>query len=387
MTRVLLVAQQLRRSVPGGIGTCVRGLVHGLEQLEVSGSAETPSGDSSVVLYAGRSASRPDPLTGLGPALRSSPLPPPLLTWLWGAGLLDVPAGFDVIHAPSIDTPPARRAPLVVTVNDLAWREVPDAFPARGRRWHEAAFRRALDRAAALVAPTVAGAEALLQAGASEGTVHVIPHGCDHLPPPDDTAAAALLQRLGVTGDFILSVGTLEPRKNLGRLMSAYQRARRVMEEPLPLVVVGPTGWGPAGWPRADGHRHQPAPGSPSSVDGAGDEEGVRMAGPVPAATLAALYRRARLLAFVPLVEGYGLPPLEAMAAGTPVLSSPVPSIGEAALEVDPYDVGAIAECLARLAGDEDLRRRLSEAGASHAAALTWLESARRHRQLWESLA
>ncbi|HXW32797.1 MAG TPA: glycosyltransferase family 1 protein, partial [Acidimicrobiales bacterium] len=187
--------------------------------------------------------------------------------------------------------------------------------------------------------------------------------------------ASALLDRLGVRGDFLLTVSTLEPRKNLDRLMDGYRRARSALGEQLPLVVVGPAGWGgrPAAGAEVDGAARAPA--------------GIVMAGAVESASLAALYRRARLLAFVPLLEGFGLPPLEAMTAGTPVVSSPVPSIGEAALVVDPRDVDAIAEGIVRLASDSELRRQLIAAGVARAASFTWAETARLHRQLWQSLA
>ncbi|HXZ61174.1 MAG TPA: glycosyltransferase family 1 protein [Acidimicrobiales bacterium] len=365
---VLLVVQQLRRSVPGGIGTYTRGLLKGLVD-------DPPAGGAAVTLFAGRPGRRPDPLEALRLPLRNSLWPAPALSRLWRLGLADVPGRFDLVHATSLDAPPARRRKLVVTVYDLAWREVPEAFPARGRRWHEAAFRHATRHAEKLVVPSAPVAEALSAAGVGDDRLQVIPPGSDHLPAPDEDGASVLLNRLGVRGDFLLTVSTLEPRKNLDRLMDAYRRARSALGEQLPLVVVGPGGWG-----------GRPAAGA--GVDGAArDPAGVVMAGAVEAASLAALYRRARLLAFVPLLEGFGLPPLEAMTAGTPVVSSPVPSIGEAALVVDPRDVDAIADGIVRLASDGELRRQLITAGAARAASFTWAETARLHRQLWQSLA
>lgn len=374
MTRALLVAQQLRRHAPGGIGTYVRGLLQGL------GSA------SPVTLYAGRPwPGQPDPLSALGHPVRRGPLPAPAMSRLWSVGLLDVPGGFGVVHAPSLDVPPARRAPLVVTVHDLAWRDLPETFPRRGRRWHEAAFGRAVRRAAALVVPSAPVADALVRAGADAGRVHVIAHGSDHLPAPDEEAATELLQRLGVGSDFVLSVGTVEPRKNLSRLVAAHARAREQWSDRLPLVVVGPTGWTGTGHDGSAGPAGPAARGAARLTAGAGSID-VKFTGPLQGPTLAALYGRARLLAFVPLMEGFGLPPLEAMAAGTPVVSSPVPSIGEAALVVDPGDVDAIAAGLVRAAGDEELRAELSERGRRHAAAHTWASSAAAHVALWDEL-
>jgi glycosyltransferase involved in cell wall biosynthesis len=195
--------------------------------------------------------------------------------------------------------------------------------------------------------------------------VHVVEHGSDHLPPPDHDAAANALTRLGVAGDFLLTVSTLEPRKNLARLFAAFRAARPLLPDPSwPLVVVGPSGWGPAAPP----------------------EPGVLMAGPVGGATLAALYARARLLAYVPLAEGFGFPPVEAMAACTPVVASLMPSTAGAAHEVDPLDVEAIADGLATVASDDARRARLVTAGLLRSGDLTWAASARRHAELWQTL-
>ena len=287
--RVLLLVEQLRRSAAGGIGTYVLGLLQGLDAL----AAEDPSGCPELVLAASR---RPrgvdvDALEGLGHQLRISALPGPLLTRAWDHGLVRAPAGVDVVHAMSLATLEPGRSPLVVTVHDLLWRRVPDAYPPRGRRWHEAALARALRRADHFVVPADVVARDLVDAGASSDAVTVIPMGSDHLPPPDVRAARAHLATLGVHGPFLLCVGTLEPRKNLQRLIEAYGTIRAALPEPWPLVMVGPSGWG-----------EQVAP-SP----------GVVHAGTVSSTELSGLYASARLLAYVPLIEGFGIPPVEAM--------------------------------------------------------------------------
>ena len=355
--RVLLVAEQLRRRVPGGIGTYVRGLLMGLSQLE---AAAGPDHRAEVTLWASRGG-RPDPLAGLGPSLVTSRLPGPALTRAWDLGRCPAPSGFSAVHAPSLAAPPTRSVPLVVTVHDLAWRRLPDAFPGRGLRWHEAALARVLARARFFVVPSRAVADALVGAGAPTDRVEVVEEGSDHLPPPDEAAADVLLRGLGVRGHYLLAVGTLEPRKNLERLVAAYARARPRLPERWPLVVVGPRGWG------AD-----VAPG-----------EGVLLAGPVDSAVLSALYRGARCLAYVPLLEGFGLPAVEAMAAGTPVVASPMPSTGAAALEVDPTDVDGMAAALVTAATDETARGELVAAGRERASSLSWRDAARRHVEVW----
>jgi glycosyltransferase involved in cell wall biosynthesis len=357
--RVLVVVEQLRRRVPGGIGVYVDGLLHGLTGMAGEG-LELPD----ITLFASRARRSPDPLAVFGMPLASSRLPSAVMTRAWGRSLVHAPDGFGVLHATSFDVPPARGGALVVTVHDVAWRKVPDAYPTRSRRWHEAALQRVLERAPRLVVPSAAVADDVIAAGAAARDITVIPHGADHLPDPDDAAAEALLHHLGVPGDFVLSVGTLEPRKNLPRVVEACAIARSSVPEPAPLVVVGPSGWGPE---------------TPS-------RPGVVFAGAVSPEVLAALYGRARLLVYAPLLEGFGLPPVEAMRAGTPVVASPVPSIDDAAFEVDPYDVDAMARAIVRVSTDDGLRRELAGRGLARAGALTWRAAASAHARLWDAL-
>jgi len=364
---VLLVAEQLRRRVPGGIGTYVRGLLRGLTVLE-DAHVELPR----VALYASRvgrggdggRGGGQDPLEVFGRRLVVSRLPGPMLTRLWDRGIVRAPDGFDLVHAVSLAVPPVRRCVEVVAVHDVAWRHRPEDYPRRGRRWHEAALVRALQHASHFVVPSEAVARDIVQAGAPDRAVSVIPLGSDILPDPDDVGAAALLERLGVRGEFLLSVGTLEPRKNLARLFQAYGVARRSLPEPWPLVVVGPAGWGP-----------EPEHG-----------EGVVFTGRVDDGTLASLYARARLLAYVPFEEGFGLPPVEAMHYGTPVVASPLPTTGGASFEVDPNRADDIAQALVAVATDDGLRGRLTAAGTARARSLTWESAARAHVALWSSL-
>jgi glycosyltransferase involved in cell wall biosynthesis len=366
---VLLVVEQLRRAVPGGIGTYIRGLLSGLAELEQTGGDVVP-----LTLFASRA--RADPLEGQGRPVLTAPLPSRLATRAWDHGLLRAPRGFGVVHGTSFATPPlarAGRAALSVTVHDLAWRAYPEATTRRGRRWHEAALRRALRRADAFVTPSSRVRDELIAAGAPREAVRAIPEGCDHLPPPDRAGAATVLKASGVDGPYLLTVSTLEPRKNLHRLVDAYRIARGRGLGELTLVVAGPLGWGDGG-PRA-----APA-------------EGVVPIGHIEGAVLAGLYANAAAFVYVPLAEGFGLPPLEAMAASTPVVSSAaVPSVAEApgeppALLVDPTDVEAIADGLVRVATDAELAEGLAARGRTFAASRRWIDTAALHLELWRSL-
>ncbi len=375
-TSVLLTVEQLRRRVPGGIGTYTGGLLGGLEACARAGERV------DMTLLASRAPGREqgaDPLAAYGRPLRTSRLPSRLLTRAWDRRLVHAPVGFDVVHSVSPAAPPLRRSSpgrAAVTVHDVAWRRHPEATTRRGRRWHEAALARAVRDGASLVTPSRLVAADLASGGVDPARITVIPSGADHLPAPDAPAATLLLERLGVTGEYLLAVGTVEPRKNLDRLFSAYGAVRPSLPEPWPLVVVGPAGWG-----RTPG--------------GDGGAEGAVFAGAVGGAVLAGLYRGARAFAYVPLTEGYGFPPLEALAAGTPaVVSDTVPSVrdlGETgpppARLVDPLDVNAMRAALHEVLMDDSVRAELSVRGAAHAWARTWQGAAAGYLGFWRSLA
>jgi alpha-1,3-rhamnosyl/mannosyltransferase len=236
-------------------------------------------------------------------------------------------------------------------------------------------LQRADRSGAALVVPSRLVAADLAAMGVAETRVTVVPSGADHLPAPDPAATDALLRRVGVSGAFLLTVSTLEPRKNVDRLVQAFGQVRGSLPGPWPLVIVGPTGWGPG-------------PHRPPAADH------VVVTGPVPAPVLSELYLRARAFAYVPLTEGYGLPPLEAMHAGLPtVVSDQVPSVHDlgaseppSARLVDPLDVDDIAGGLADVLTDEGLRGELARKGAGYAATRTWRGTARDHLAIWRSL-
>jgi glycosyltransferase involved in cell wall biosynthesis len=357
--RVGVVAEQLLRPVPGGVGRYVRALA---THLPVEAAVDRGAVEFLVARHP------PDRLAAVGLPVGTWQLawPGRLVTRTWvtlrrpalPGGLLDQ---LDLVHATSAAVPPTGSRPLVATVHDLAFRHFPDAYPAAGRRYHERSARIVADEAARVLVPSEATARDLAELyGVDRGRVTITPLGVEVPPEPDRAGAERLLRDLGVRGPFLLAVGTLEPRKNLPRLLDAFGE----VADELPghwLVVVGPVGWGPRLRPTWDSVR-------------------VKLAGPVGDALLHAIYQAADGLAYPSLYEGFGLPVLEAMANGTPVLTSDRSSLpevaGDAALLVDPHDRSAIAAGLVRLAGDEDLRRRLVEAGRRRAAGFTWRATA-----------
>jgi glycosyltransferase involved in cell wall biosynthesis len=371
-TTVLVAVQQLRRKVPGGIGAYARGLLAGLAQCAAEGDGV------EVTLLASRVPRRDDdPLTAFGRPVVASALPGPLLTRAWDHSWLHAPDGFDVVHSVSLAAPMLRSGSasrLAVTVHDVAWRRHPEATTPRGRRWHEGALHRARDCGATLVVPSRLVAADLVAFGVDEARITVVPGGTDHLAPPDEAAADVLLRRAGVSGEFLLTVGTLEPRKNLDRLVQAFRRIRPSLPGRWPLVIVGPTGWGRGARPP--------------------DTDGVIFTGSVSDPVLAGLYQRARAFAYVPLTEGYGLPPLEAMRMGTPaVVSAEVPSVNDLGARgpapariVDPLNVDDIAAGLAAVLTDDALRADLEARGSALALSRTWHGVARAHVALWRRL-
>ena len=357
---VALQAGQLDQPVPGGIGRYVDGLVRHL-----------PEAGVGVERFAGG-------------------------RWRYEAWHRFrrpvVRAPGDLVHAPSLAVPPPGRRPLVVTVHDLAFRTHPDCFPARGRAFHERGLALAAAEAAAVIVPSEATAADLRSAGFEATRVHVARHGIDlealhplealspqfplagstlnplqplhpHWQPAEGGAAGGPAAGAGretpVLGleprSYVLFVGTVEPRKGIDVLLAAHAGLRRAGHPDLRLVVAGPPGWG-----------------SPPPLDG----PGVVAPGRVDEATLDALYRSAAALAVPSRSEGFGLPALEAMARGCPVVASNAGAlpevVGDAGLLVPPGDPDALAGALGRLLEDDSLAASLGAAGHRRAATFTW---------------
>ena len=340
---------QLLQRVPGGIGRYVGHLVRAL-----------PAAGVEVVAFA--AGPRPPgvdrPYVDLGWPRG------PLRYEAWARLRRPVPdvAGA-VLHATSLAVPPPGRRPLVVTVHDLVFLRHPEHLTPRGVSFHRRGLERARQEAAAVVVPTAFGRDELVAEGFERGRVHVAHHGIDvpDLPAVDPEGRRRALHRLGVDAPFVLFVGTLEPRKGITDLVAAHRVLRRRHSD-IQLVLAGQAGWG-------------------TSPDLSGP--GVVGLGPAHDGDLDALYRAAVALVLPSHYEGFGLPVLEAMARGCPVVTSDAASLvevaGGAAASVAVGDVDALAGALDHLATDPDHRRRLGAAGRARAADFSWSKSAEAH--------
>jgi glycosyltransferase involved in cell wall biosynthesis len=285
------------------------------------------------------------------------------------AALRDV----DVVHAPSVAVPPRGRAPLVVTVHDAASVLFPHTYTRRGRRFHELGFAAAAARADAIIAPTAAAADEVAEhTTITRDRIRPIHHGVDHTLATEAQVEAVRLV-FDLEAPYVLWVGTLEPRKDVGVLVDAFARATDDAELPHDLVLAGPRGWlsesdTVARRAAALGRR-------------------VRFTGALSSDELRALYRGADLFALPSRHEGFGLPALEAMAQGTAVVCTELPVLREVtggqARFVMPGDVDGWADELVTMLGDVAARTALGEAGRVHSLGFTWAKSCAQHVEVY----
>lgn len=262
----------------------------------------------------------------------------------------------DLVHATNFVLPALRSTPGVVTVHDLSFLR-DDTWPG-GERLRDL-VPWSLRRAASVIVPSNAvRLEVGERYGLEDGRVVVTPEGVAPAFFGATPLGAEALGRLGIPGRFIVAVGTIEPRKNLARLLRAWRGARSELPG-VSLVLAGPKGWGP-------------------ELEAT---EGVVLTGWVGDATLPGLLAAAEAFCYPSLYEGFGLPPLEAMATGTPALVGSYDAapevLGDAALLIDPLDTDALTDGLVRIASDDPLRRKLASAGRARASTYTWERTAR----------
>jgi len=261
------------------------------------------------------------------------------------------------------------RGPSVVTVHDLSWVRYPETHPADRVRIMNQLMPRVVSRAThILVDSEFIRQEVLSYYGLPPERVTTALLGVSpDFRPLDANACAAALTSQGLRyGEYMLAVGTLEPRKNLTTVIAAFARLPESIRRRYPLVIVGMKGWGIDKFPDSLGR-----------MINAGE---ARLTGYVSQQDMPMLYSGARLFVYPSLYEGFGLPPLEAMACGVPVIVSDRASlpevVGQAGILVEALDHEVLSTNMQTLLEDDGLHRRLSEAGLLQAAKFTWRQCA-----------
>jgi glycosyltransferase involved in cell wall biosynthesis len=365
------VAIDVRKLHDYGIGTYVRNLVRGLVRLNT---------DTEYALLC-RTVDR-EYVSGLGPQCSAVPV---------DAGnysvqeLLDIPRTLakvrpDVFHAPHYVVSPLTSRPYVVTIHDCIHLRFPEYLPNRlAPVYARVMMRQAARRAARILTVSQASKDDILHyLGVATDRVDVIPNALDEklaTAPPAD-AVARVADRFQLNAPFILYTGNIKPHKNVDRLIEAFALLKRRGMDDVQLLIIGDN-ISKAPELRRLVHRFQL-------------HRQVRFLGFVSDEVLGALYRLTRVFVFPSLYEGFGLPPLEAMAAGAPVITSNVSSlpevVGDAAILVDPLDAPALADAIARVLGDEGLRADLIQRGHERVRQFSWDTAAVRTHAVYESV-
>jgi glycosyltransferase involved in cell wall biosynthesis len=285
-----------------------------------------------------------------------------------------------VFHAPHYVLPPLTPCRSVVTIHDVIHLRFPEYLPNRlAHAYARGVIWAAIRRSTRILTVSEASKRDLLRFfNVSAAKIEVIPNAIDERfgVPPSDEEVALVQERYQLRSPFLLYAGNIKPHKNIERLIEAFADLRRRGLEDVKLLIIGDH---VSRYPalrravhRCKLHRH------------------VRFFGFVPDRMLAVLYRLADVFVFPSLYEGFGLPPLEAMASGTPVVTSDLSAlpevVGDAALLVDPYDTQAIADALERVLKDPALRRDLIERGLTRAREFSWERSVQRIREVYQEV-
>ena len=286
----------------------------------------------------------------------------------------------DVLHV-QFTAPPFSPCPVVVSVHDLSFEHLPQTFNRRSRTQLRLTVRHSVKRAARILTLSEHTRRDMIETyGTSPERITAIP-----LAAPSyfgRVREERELQRVrhiyGIEGDYILCVSSIQPRKNLPRLVRAYEslRNKRGPGKLPKLVLVGKCAWLYDETLR--------------SIEEGRMKDSIILTGYVPQSDLPALYSGSICFVYPSYFEGFGLPPLEAMKCGTPVIAGNRTSlpevVGDAGILVDPFDVNAIAAAIERLVDDPDLRQQLSVKGVARSRLFDWNETARRTLKIYEQV-
>lgn len=286
----------------------------------------------------------------------------------------------DIAHV-QYTVPPVLPCPVVTTIHDISFRLFPDLFAAKDRFILNTGLPSSLKRAAAVIAVSENTRRDILKAfpGTDPRKVVATPLASDSryhvLTPTEQESAAKLVnERYGLGRPYLLSVGVLQPRKNVPLLLRAFARAKTQAHLPHRLAVVGKRGWLSLE--------------TEAAIQAAG--ESVVMTGYAPDEHLPALYSSADAFCYPSLYEGFGLPPLEAMACGCPTLSSTASSlpevVGDGGVLIDPRDIEAWVRGIIEISTDQALQEKLRRAGPARAALFSWKGTAQLTKKVYEAI-
>jgi glycosyltransferase involved in cell wall biosynthesis len=365
------IAIDARKLHDYGIGTYVRNLVRELAQQD---------GADTYVLICRREDA--EFVRSLGPQFE------PAIERAGNYSLLEqisVPislrrAKVDLFHAPHYVVSPLTRCPTVVTIHDCIHLRFPQYLPnRRAHMYARVMMRMAARRACRILTVSEASKQDILRyLEVPAEKVEVIYNALDQrlAAPPSEEEVTRVRERFQLRSPFILYTGNIKPHKNVDRLIEAFSLLRKRRADDLKLIIIGDE---ISKYPnlrrlvhRCQLHKH------------------VRFFGFVPEETLAVLYRLASAFVFPSLYEGFGLPPLEAMASGTPVITSNVSSlpevVGDAALLIDPLDPSALADAMWRVLEEPALRSELIRRGCERVKTFSWARSVARTREVYAEI-
>lgn len=286
----------------------------------------------------------------------------------------------DVLHV-QFTAPPFCPCPVVVSIHDLSFEHLPQTFNRRSRTQLRLTVRHSARRATKILTLSEHTRGDVIETyGIDADKVTAIPLAAPaHFAPvTDDKELQRVRHTYGIDGDYVLSVGSIQPRKNLVRLIKAYAELRAAQSSNIcPKIVIV----GKRGWLYDDTFR---------ALEDTGVKDSVVLTGYVPESDLPALYSGALCFVYPSYFEGFGLPPLEAMKCGAPVIVGNTTSlpevVGDAALQVDPFDISAIAAAMDQLIYNSELRKDLSVKGQARAKLFDWKHTAQRTLAVYQQV-